>query len=137
MELKGNQPLLALLRASQAGEIALFAVFFGEEEADIESLNSDPATDDARGRKIYDVFRRLNPPGDDDLELCTDLHFNADEADLELAPGTIIDREVNHAVFGRTVTRLVKLTSEDADFLIGVLPDELLDQIAVYDDVNF
>lgn len=136
MESVHNQKLSTLLRASLAGEIALFATFLSDEEEDVEEMSSEASTLDARGRKIYEVFKIMNPPDDADLELCTDLHFNSDDADLSLSPGAVIDREVDHAVFGKTTMRLVKLTSEDADFLLGVLPDELLEQIAVYQDMS-
>lgn len=134
MELSGNKKLSTLLRASLAGEIALFAAYLADEKDDIADLSQDGVGADARGRRIYDVFKAMNPPEDPDFELCTDLHFNAKDADLALTPGTVITREVQHEVFGRTIMKLVKLTPEDADFLLGALPDELLEQVAVYDE---
>jgi len=115
-----------LLRSAVMGRTAMFAMEYSEGEADI--LASCDLTSDSRARLIYRLFKEYNEDQEeDDAEILdTDLDFSALPEDKAVPIGSIKTDLIPDDKLGTMTIWYVRLSAEDADFLLGVLPDSVI-----------
>lgn len=131
MEANINQErqLHGVLRGAASGKLATFATF--QDKSFAERLENANGLADIRGRVIYGYGREINhelPSGINDTlsELGIDMSYSTDPADIAAPAGEVTPAILKNPVYGSLPVWQVKLAPEDADYLLGMLPDHLL-----------
>lgn len=136
MDTNEREPNLGtMLRDAARGRCALFAVFNSGQNAFNLASATEPA--DARARAIYYRHRLLGEnAAESEVPIGTALHFSDDVQDIEKDPGDVDHWLGDGDEFRVMKYYLVKLSVEDADFLLGALPDNLIRQ-TVHDTQSY